>query len=371
MTLIVQMMENAVTDHKKGNLKEAERIYREVLSIEPRHVDANHNLGVLLADGYKVNDALVFFRLALEENNNVEQFWLSYIEALIFLNDLDKAIESIKLAKVAGFSGLNFDNLLKRTLSPAQLYARGELFMARDGNYLSFLKSLHENIYEGYFEIGTRTGASLSLSKSPSVSIDPFFQLNTSPVENKDFCLMFQETSDSFFENRLSLLSGLKCQLAFIDGMHLFEYALRDFINLAKISSDKSLFLFHDPIPWTFEMTTRNYEDLPRGSAWTGDIWKLVHIFIDAGMKDNLKLLSSGPSGLLAVLNPDKKLITKLENNYDKICSEWLEVKLTEDNVERFYKTGVFEKPHLYLQYLRKISFGNKAENQSREWVSH
>jgi len=35
------------------------------------------------------------------------------------LDDLDKAIESIKSAKVAGFSGANFNNLLNRTLSPA------------------------------------------------------------------------------------------------------------------------------------------------------------------------------------------------------------------------------------------------------------
>ena len=371
MALIAQMLEKAVSEHKKGNLQEAEQVYREILASEPRNVHANHNLGVLLTSEYQTNDALDFFRLTLEENRKVEQFWLSYIEALIFLNDSDKAMEAINLAKEEGFSGAKFDNLLTKTLTPAQLYATGELFRATDGNYLNFLKALHENIYEGYFEIGTRTGASLALSKSPSVSIDPFFQLNICPVGNKDLCLMFQETSDSFFENRLSLLSGLKCQLAFIDGMHLFEYALRDFINLAKISSEKSLFLFHDAIPYSFEMTTRNYKDLPRGAAWTGDVWKLVHIFIDAGMKENVKLLTSGPTGLLAVLNPDERLVSMLENNYDQICSEWLDVNLSGNNIERFYETGVFEKPELYLQYLRTISFGNKSENHSREWVSH
>ena len=371
MAMIAQMMEKAIAEHKKGNLQEAEQVYREVLAAEPRHVDANHNLGVLLSSKHQTNDALGFFYLALEENKNVEQFWSSYIEALISLNDLDKAIEAIKSAKVAGFSGTKFDNLLRRTRTPAQLYAAGEFFIAKDGNYLNFLKALHENIYEGYFEIGTRTGTSLALSNSPSVSIDPFFQLNVSPVGNKDLCLMFQETSDSFFENRLSFLSGLKCQLAFIDGMHLFEYALRDFINLAKISSEKSLFLFHDVIPYSFEMTTRNFKDLPIGAAWTGDIWKLVHIFIDAGMKENVKILTSGPTGLLAVLNPDEKSVSMLENNYDQICSEWLDVNLSGDTIERFYESGVFEKPQLYLDYLRTISFGKKAENHSKEWVSH
>lgn len=371
MVLLAQMMEKAVAEHKKGNLQEAERIYREVLTVEPRNVSANYNLGVLLAVEYQANDALGFFGFALEENRHVEKYWLSFIEVLILLDDLDTAIEAINSAKLAGFSGANFDNLLKRTLTPAQLYAKGELLRPMDGNYLDFLKALHKNIYEGYFEIGTRTGASLALSNSPSVSIDPFFQLNANPVGNKDFCLMFQETSDSFFENRLPFLSDLKCQLAFIDGMHLFEYALKDFINLAKISSEKSLFLFHDPIPWTFGMATRNYNDLPRGAAWTGDIWKLVHIFIEVGMKNNVRLLTSGPSGLLAVLNPDKKLVSKLEKNYDQICSKWLDVNLSEDNIDYFYDLGVFAKPHQYIQYLKEISFGIRAETQSREWVSH
>ena len=371
MVLLAQIMEQAVAEHKKGNLQEAERIYREVLTAEPRNVTANYNLGALLAVEHQANDALGFFRTALEENRHVEKYWHSFIEVLIYLDDLDTAIEAIHSAKLAGFSEANFENLLKRTLTPAQIYARGELFRPMDGNYLDFLKALHKNIYEGYFEIGTRTGASLALSNSPSVSIDPFFQLSTDPVGNKDLCLMFQETSDSFFQNRLPFLSDLKCQLAFIDGMHLFEYALKDFINLAKISSEKSLFLFHDPIPWTFQMATRNYDDVPRGSAWTGDIWKLVHIFIDVGMKDNVKLLTSAPSGLLAVLNPDEKLVSKLENNYDQICSKWLDVNLSEDSLQRFYDSGVFAKPHLYIQYLKEISFGNKAEIQSKEWVSH
>ncbi|MEM7186588.1 MAG: contractile injection system tape measure protein, partial [Bacteroidota bacterium] len=35
--------------------------------------------------------------------------------------------------------------------------------------------------------------------------------------------------------------TNFKSELSFIDGMHFFEYALRDFINLSKISLEKSL----------------------------------------------------------------------------------------------------------------------------------
>jgi len=363
-------MQQAVAEHQKGNLREAERVYREVLKVVPAHVDANHNLGILLVDFHQSNNALPFLKTALEGNKKVEQFWVSYINALINLDKLDIASEFIGVARKAGFSGEKFDFLSERTLSPVLLNAKGKFFQAQDGYYFSFLRALHENVYEGYFEIGTRSGDSLVLSQSPSIAIDPFFQLENNPIGNKEFCLMFQETSDSFFENRMPKLLGLKCQLAFIDGMHLFEYALKDFINLAKISSEEALFLFHDPIPWTFKMATRNNKTLERNEAWTGDIWKLVHILIDAGMKDNINLISSAPSGLLAVLNPDKKIIAKLEKNYDKICAQWLEVELNEDNLLNFYETGVFVKPEVYLRSLEEISFGGRVGNISREWVS-
>ena len=367
---IEKTMQQAVAEHSKGNLRDAELIYREVLKVEPAHVDANHNLGILLVDLHQSNKALPFLMNAFEGNSKVEQFWVSYINALINLDQLDNARAFIEIANKLGFSGEKFERLSLRTVSPVLLHARGKFFQAQDGDYLSFLRALHENVYEGYFEIGTRTGDSLVLSQSPSIAIDPFFQLEKNPIGNKEFCLMFQETSDSFFETRLPKLQGLKCQLAFIDGMHLFEYALKDFINLAKISSEKALFLFHDPIPWTFKMAARNNETLERNEAWTGDIWKLVHILIDAGMKDNINLLSSAPSGLLAVLKPDKKIITKLEKNYDKICAKWLDVELNEDTLLKFYETDVLIKPEVYLRFLEQISFGNSKANISREWVS-
>ena len=89
-------------------------------------------------------------------------------------------------------------------------------------------------------------------------------------------------------------------------------------------------------------------------------------------MKTNISLLSSAPSGILAVLNPDKKMITKLEQDYDKICAKWLNVELNEDNILNFYETGtgILIKPEKYLRYLEQISFGDEVVNISKERVS-
>ena len=97
------------------------------------------------------------------------------------------ANKSIELASKAGLSEEKITLLSERILSPVLLYAKGKLFRAQDGNYLGFLRALHEKVYEGYFEIGTREGDSLALSQSPSIAIDPFFQLKKLQLESINF----------------------------------------------------------------------------------------------------------------------------------------------------------------------------------------
>lgn len=355
--------------YKSGDLKKAETLFRKVLQILPNLPALNHTLGILLIDLHRSYEGIPFLKAALDADKKTEQFWLSYIDALIKIDKLESACKFITLAKKAGCSPINLDKLYKRTRTPRQQYDMGLYFQAQDNDYLEFLSVLHEKVYDGYFEIGTRTGSSLTLSQSPSIAIDPFFLLESNPVGNKDFCLMFQETSDSFFQNSMPKLSGIKCQLAFIDGMHLFEYALKEFINLFEVSSEQALFLFHDPIPWTFEMATRNYKSIQRHQAWTGDIWKLVPILIEAGMRDHLSILTASPSGLLAIFSPKQQMVENLKNNYDKICSKWRDVEFTEDNLLKFYESGVFIKPEAYLNYLNQISFGER-KTLSREYIT-
>lgn len=357
-----EKMEIAINKHKSGNYVEAKSLYEEVLNFSPGNSYANHNLGSILVKNHSSQKALPFLAKALEINSEVEQFWVSYIDALINLNDLDSAKKILDLALKKGISENIYINLLERTLSPKLQYKKGNFFRALDGDYLSFLEALHQNIYLGYFEIGTQSGRSLSLSKSPSVAIDPYFVLNKDPIGNKEFCFLFQSTSDSFFEKILPQLQFLQCQLAFIDGMHLFEYALRDFINLVKISADKSLFLFHDILPFSYRMATRDYKSLNRNEDCAGDVWKLAHILIEIGMKDCMKILTSAPTGLLAVYCPDKKLVAKLEKNYDKICSKWTSIVLDSKNLEKLYETNLFIKPEIYLQFLKKMNFGENKK---------
>ena len=74
---IEQALQQGVAAHREGKLKEAEGFYRTILRSEPKHPDANHNLGVLAVSVNQVEVALPLFKTALQASPKVEQFWLS------------------------------------------------------------------------------------------------------------------------------------------------------------------------------------------------------------------------------------------------------------------------------------------------------
>ena len=80
---IEQVLQRGVAAHKEGKLQEAERFYRAILKSQPSHPDANHNLGILALSVNKAEEALPLFKAALDTNPYKEQFWLSYIDALM------------------------------------------------------------------------------------------------------------------------------------------------------------------------------------------------------------------------------------------------------------------------------------------------
>ena len=102
---IEQLLQQGVAAHKEGKLQEAERLYRAILKSQPMHPDANHNLGVIAVAVNKANAALPLFKTALESNPKIEQFWLSYIDALINDRLFDNANQVLVQARKRGVDG--------------------------------------------------------------------------------------------------------------------------------------------------------------------------------------------------------------------------------------------------------------------------
>ena len=99
---IEQALQQGVAAHKEGKLQDAERLYWAILQSQPLHPDANHNLGVLAVSVNKAEAALPLFKTALESNPKLEQFWLSYIDALIKEKQFDDARQALADAKQVG-----------------------------------------------------------------------------------------------------------------------------------------------------------------------------------------------------------------------------------------------------------------------------
>jgi tetratricopeptide (TPR) repeat protein len=142
-----QALQKAVEAHKAGQVQKADRLYTAMLQAQPKHPDANHNMGVLAVGVGKVKEALPFFKIALEANPSIGQFWLSYIDALIKLDRMVEAQFGLDQARGMGAKGEVFDQLKQRLNSPNEvsidppqdqlntlinLYRQGQLQQALD-----------------------------------------------------------------------------------------------------------------------------------------------------------------------------------------------------------------------------------------------
>ena len=108
-----QALQKGVEAHKAGKVQEADRYYTAILKANPKHPDANHNMGVLAVGVGKVQEALPFFKTALEVNPATAQYWLSYIDALIKTGKLVDAKAVFDQAKSNGAKGNRFDEIEK------------------------------------------------------------------------------------------------------------------------------------------------------------------------------------------------------------------------------------------------------------------
>ena len=113
--LIHQALQQGVAAHHAGNLQEAERLYRAILQSQPNHADANHNLGLIAVSMNRAREALPLFKVALEVNPKMEQFWISYIDALVKIDELKSAKNAIKRAKKRGITAKKLQVLLTQS----------------------------------------------------------------------------------------------------------------------------------------------------------------------------------------------------------------------------------------------------------------
>jgi hypothetical protein len=190
-------------------------------------------------------------------------------------------------------------------------------------DYLGLLRQVHGHLRPStYVEVGVHEGASLALAVpgTRSVGIDP-----TPSVQHRlgPDTTVLQQTSDAAFSgDELSRLLGERpIDLAFIDGMHLFECALRDFIAIERRCTPSSTILVHDCYPRDEATSARERTTV----FWSGDVWKLVLCLVEIRPELQVAVADVAPTGVAIVrgLDPASDVLSR---HYDDLCARFIDL---------------------------------------------
>ena len=109
-----EILQKGIEAYGAGQVPEAERLFDQILRVQPYHPDANHKMGKLAFGEDRVEEALAYFKIALIADSNEGEYWLNYIDALLELNKLDDAKAVFDQARHKGAKGEAFDLIGKR-----------------------------------------------------------------------------------------------------------------------------------------------------------------------------------------------------------------------------------------------------------------
>ena len=215
---------------------------------------------------------------------------------------------------------------------PAADPGRGEFALPDmpGAEYRDCLRLIHAVLNpRTYLEIGCLDGETLALARCPAIGIDPAFEPRIAIGREAPAVFLFQMTSDDFFARHdPTRLLGHAIDLAFIDGLHLVENVLRDFINVERHCGPESMIVIHDCVPLDRYMACRDQNDTASRNRsrhpafWTGDVWKILPILARFRPDLEIRVFNAPPTGMALVRRLDPANRT-LAADYARIIAEY------------------------------------------------
>ena len=222
------------------------------------------------------------------------------------------------------FTDISDEQVAHIPLKPLGLLDREKRFSdipQKNFDYLNLLRKIHQKRKpELYLEIGVGIGSSMSLANCRSVGVDPAFHISKNIPATAS---LFRTTSCEFFADTelCNQLFQTGIDLAFIDGMHLAEYVVRDFLNVEKLMKRDGLIVIDDVLPEQMVMAERNR----KFNAWSGDVYKLLLVLkkYRPDLQINVFEAFIGAYrkglGIVSNLDPESNILAA---NYDQIEQE-------------------------------------------------
>lgn len=205
--------------------------------------------------------------------------------------------------------------------------------------YLRWIERIYEFLApEAILEIGVAKGLSLAAARPPTLAIgvDP---APSATVPLQAHSLLFPETSDEFFAARRleHVLGGRSLGVVFIDGLHLYEQALRDFVNAEPHLDERSLVMIHDTLPLD-EPTQRRARDT---QFHTGDVWKLVLCLRRFRPELEVVTIATPWTGLTLVSGFGTGAGAEFAVRYEEAVAELIDLPFAELVSSRWHELGV------------------------------
>ncbi len=202
--------------------------------------------------------------------------------------------------------------------------------------------------FQKYLEIGVYVGRLFfQIRAKYKVAVDPAFYYGFFKRLKKSFsksnftnvsAQSFKMTSDDFFAKEApALYEGRQLDICLVDGMHEYDYALRDVENALKYLRKDGVIVMHDCNPETEEANVRFEAWKQRGyhGFWNGDVWKtILHL---RSLRDDINVFVLNCDHGLGVVTfgkPENKLnFTEAEirsftySDLEKNRQQWLNLK--------------------------------------------
>lgn len=224
-------------------------------------------------------------------------------------------------------------------------------------NRLEIIQTLmQKKNLKNYLEIGVFNGHIFFRIRSNfKLAVDPEFRFDNWRIWGKTlinpynlYNQYFSKTSDAFFnEDAQRAINNKKIDIALIDGMHEYDYALRDVENTLKYLSDDGVIIMHDcnPLSKNAASSFKEWEERKFADTWNGDVWKVIlHMQSLRNDVHAFTLDCDHGLGIITKGKPERQLNFSEEQiralsyeDFNKNRKEWLNLKPAEYFREYFF----------------------------------
>jgi len=306
-----------------GRHDEAEQIYEQILASRPNNAEVLYVVSMSILQHGDAQGAESLLRKATTLAPSKAKYFSGLGHSLKAQGKQEECTDVFRHALDLDPADFNACSGLAYTLMQGEPY--GEV-----------ISRFHAHLEpKTYVEIGIKTGKTLANAKPPTIAIG----IDPKPIINVEFeaeTKIYPVPSDDFFDNYnlAEEIGHPTVDFAFLDGLHLFEQTLKDFMNVEKFSTPSTVVVAHDCLPLNMFTAARERQS----RFWSGDSWKIIPCLKQYRPDLNLSVISAPPTGLGMITNLDSSS-TVLHDNWQAILDEYVDMEYTvaEEDRESFF----------------------------------